>query len=149
MTSRDVQQHVSIETRPGTPLNIASQLGPVIGTLVTHSPAADTDDIDNVYTVKNAAINATASGDTTVVALVSGKKLRAFSVLLTVSTQVDVAWKSGASTTKIAAMSFPQYGGMNQDYLPGWFMETDAGEPMVINLSENANVRGVVNYIEV
>ena len=104
--------------------------------------------------IKHADIAATASGDTTVVAAVIGKKLRVTSVLLTVSAQVNIAWKSGVSvsgpaSTKIPAMSFPQYGGMNQNYLPGWFVETDVDAPLIINLSGNAIVSGMVNYIEV
>ena len=122
-------------------------LGPVIGTVTDWSPTA-IEDIDNVFTILNAAINATASGDTTVVAALTNK-IRVISIVFTCGTQVAVAWKSGASTTKIAAMSFAQYVGMNESYLPGWFVETDAAEALVINLSGNANVRGMVNYIEI
>lgn len=150
MTSRDrvPQVHTTVQTVDGEAVAVKDQLGPVIGTVVAYSPAVQ-HDINTVYTVKNAAINATASGDTTVVSAVSGKKIRAFSIALTVSAQVDVAWKTGGGDTQIAAMSFAQYGGMNQDYLPGWFVESDSGEALLINLSGAANVRGMLNYIEV
>ncbi len=97
--------------------------------------------------ILHADINATASGDTTVVAASNAAEIRVLSVCFTVSAAVAVAWKSGSATTKIAAMSFPTEGGMNQDYRRGWFVETDMGESLVINLSGNANVRGIVNYI--
>lgn len=99
--------------------------------------------------VKQAKIQATASGDTTVVAAVSGKVIRLLSVVLTCSVQVNVAWKSGASTTKIPAMPFAQYGGMSHTPSLGWFYETDSGEAAVINLSGTANVYGTVQYVEV
>lgn len=95
----------------------------------------------------NADINATSSGDTTVVASTTDSKIRVISICFTVSAQVAVAWKSGSAVTKIAAMSFPQYGGMNQDYRRGWFVEANVGQDLVINLSGNANVRGLVNYV--
>lgn len=103
--------------------------------------------------IKHADITATASGDTTVIPAVVGKRIRVTAVLLTTSAQVNIAWKSGASvsipaSTKIPAMSFPQYGGMNQNYLPGWFVETDRDGSLIINLSGNATVSGMVNYIE-
>ena len=125
------------------------QIGPVTGTLTDFSPAAQ-DEIDNVYTVKWAEINATASGDTTVVALVSGKKIRVIQLGFSVSAAVSIAWKSGASTTKINARSFPAEGGHETGELsPGWFLETDAGEDLVINLSTAVTARGQLNYIEV
>ena len=126
------------------------QLGPVVGTVTDFSPSAG-DEIDNVYTVKNADINATASGDTTVVALVSNKKIRVIAVgIFPVSAAVNISWKSGASTTKIQPGTYAiNEGFMLASLLPGWFMETDSGEALVINLSATANVRGFVNYIEV
>ena len=131
------------------PVGQAPAVGPVTGTITDFSPSAR-EDIDNVYTVKWDDINATASGDTTVVAAVSGKKIRVLQMGFSVSAAVNIAWKSGASTTKIAARSFPANGGIESgDVSPGWVVETDAGEALVINLSGTANVRGQVNYIEV
>ena len=98
---------------------------------------------------KHAKINATASGDTTVVSAVTGAKIRVISVVFTCSEQVNVAWKSGASTTKINAMPWAALGGMAENFKPGHFFETDSGEAAVINLSKTANVRGILNYIEV
>ena len=131
------------------PIGQAPAVGPVTGTITDFSPSAR-EDIDNVYTVKWADINATASGDTTVVSLVSGKKIRVLQMGFSVSAAVNIAWKSGASTTKIAARSFPADGGHETGRVdPGWVVETDSGDALVINLSTAVNVRGQVNYIEV
>ena len=126
------------------------QLGPVIGTLTDFSPSAG-DEIDNVYTVKNANINVTLSGDTTIVALVSGKKIRVISYgIRPVSAATNISWKSGASTTKIPVGTYAiNEGEMSGNLLPGWFMETDSGEALVLNSSATANISGFVNYIEV
>src|SRR3990167_8682384 len=90
---------------------------------------------------KWAEINATASGDTTVVALVASKKIQVVQMGFSVSTAVDIAWKSGAATTKINARSFATNGGMESgNVAPGKIVETDAGAALVINLSTTANV---------
>lgn len=125
-------------------------LGPITGTVTDWSPSVR-EDIDNVYTVKWAEINATASGDTTVVAAVTGRKIRVLSYFIgPVSAAVNIAWKSGAGTTKVNAMTFAINEGMVvPDMSPGWAVETDSGGALVINLSAAANVRGAVNYIEV
>lgn len=125
------------------------QVGPVTGTITDFSPAAG-GEVDNVYTVKWAEINATASGDTTVVTGVVSRQIRVLQMGLSVSTDVNIAWKSGAATTKINARSFPAKGGHEStNASPGWIVETDAGDDLVINLSTAANVRGEVVYIEV
>ena len=126
-----------------------------VGHLLTIAVASQTGTLSRVdgntvttYAVKQADINATSSGDTTVVAAVVGKKIQVTFVLLTCSAQVAVGWKS-ATTVLLNAMSFAQFGGRNQNYVPGWFVEAAENEALIINLSGNANVRGVINYIEV
>lgn len=97
-----------------------------------------------------AEINATASGDTTVVAAVSGKILRVVMIGFSVSAAVNVAWKSGASTTKVNARSFPADGGLETGNVsPDWLFETNIGEAIVINLSTAVNTRGWLDYIEI
>ena len=96
--------------------------------------------------LRQAAITATASGDTTVVTGVTDEKVRVYGITLVCSAAVNVALKSGASTIKIAAMGFPANGGMSVNTFPGIFMETDASGNLVINLSATANVYGSVTY---
>ena len=100
--------------------------------------------------VKWAEINATAAGDTQVVAAVTGKKIRAVGWLLVCSVAVGVAWKSGAGTTLINAMSFATNGGISAaNYGQGYAFETAVSGALVINLSGIANVRGSLCYVEV
>jgi hypothetical protein len=99
--------------------------------------------------VKRAEINATASGDTQVVAAVSGKQIRIVSVTFACSAAVAVSWKS-ASTTIVNAMSFAANGGMTEVWAPhGYFAQGGTNEVLYINLSATATVRGVINYVEV
>ncbi len=102
-----------------------------------------------VVQVRQAVINATSDGDTTVVDAVTGRVIRVVAVLFTCGGATVVSWKSGA-TTVVPGMSFAQYGGMTEVWAPhGYFFETGAGEAVVINLSVAASVRGVLNYVVV
>jgi len=58
----------------------------------------------NYDTAKQVAVNATALGDTTVVAAVAGKKIRVFAGLIMASINVDVAWADDTPNTMINAM---------------------------------------------
>ena len=98
--------------------------------------------------VKQAKINATTSGETQVVAAVTGKKLRVISVIFTTSAAISIGWRS-ASNVKIDPMSFAQNGGMTEQWRRGHFFETNTGEALNIYLSSNANVRGSLCYVEV
>jgi len=100
--------------------------------------------------IKWAEINATSSGDTSVIAAVSGKKIRVTAITLVCSAAVGVGWKSG-SNIKINAMPFAQNGGMALEFVSPahFFVETNAGEALIINLSVNSNVRGSLNYEEI
>lgn len=93
-----------------------------------------------------AALNATTMGDNTVVVAVPSKKIRVRGIVFTASASVSVAFKSNA-TTLIEAMAFSPTGGMA--YAPalgGCFLETAAGEALIVNLSTAANVRGSICY---
>lgn len=99
--------------------------------------------------VSSAEINATASGDTTVVAAVPDKKIRVLMLLFSTSVQLDIGWKSN-STFLIHPMSFAQYGGVFADAMPyGFLFETAVGEALKINLSGSGNCRGTLNYVTV
>lgn len=93
-----------------------------------------------------AELNATSSGDNTVLAGFTGKKIRITAVTFVCSSAVGVQWQS-AATVKITAMPFAANGGMDtQRIWPNFFVETDAGDALVVNLSTVANVRGSLNY---
>lgn len=63
------------------------------------------------YEIKSARINATADGDNTVIAAVTGKAIVILGYALTVTTASTVNLKDGASTT-IAQFALPASGGV-------------------------------------
>ena len=96
----------------------------------------------NYDTAKQVAVNATALGDTTVVAAVAGKKIRVFAGLIMASINVDVAWADDTPNTMINAMSANARGGFSFNAFPGYAFQTASGQALLINLSTDSNVRG-------
>lgn len=89
---------------------------------------------------------ATASGDTTVVAAVTGYKIRVIAYDFLVSANVDVKFKSG-STDITGLYSVPVRGGkVDNENESGWF-ETAASEALKINLSAAVTLGGTLTYI--
>lgn len=99
-------------------------------------------------TTKFASIDTATSGDNTIVAAVTTKKIRVLSVSLVCSAAVAVRWKSAAATNVSGAMSFAANGGYSAESQFG-LLETTAGEALVLNLSVAQQVSGHVSYIEV
>jgi len=99
--------------------------------------------------VKHAAIDIASSGDNTVVAAVSGKKLRVVSINFVCATAVTVTIKSGASTSLTGGMAFGANGGIAPGIFPDGHFETAAGEAFVMNLSDAVSVDGWLKYVEV
>lgn len=103
-------------------------------------------------TIKTAVINATASGDTQVVAAVAGKKIRLLAYAFVSDTAVTVKFRDNSATPVdlTGPMAVAANGGVS--YAGGfdsWVGETAAGQALMINLSANANVGGHITYIEV
>lgn len=101
------------------------------------------------YTVKRAYVDASASGSTQVVALVSTKKLRVLSYELIANGAVNIHFRSNAtqiSSTKYA----PQAGwGIARSHNSFGYFETSAGETLNVNLSAAVSVGVQITYIEV
>jgi hypothetical protein len=100
-------------------------------------------------TPKFAAIAASSSGDNTVVAAVTSKKIRVLRWDLAANGNVNAKWKSGASTDKTGLYYLTQYAGVGGSYCPVGLFETAAGEALVLNLSGAVAVGGVLTYVEV
>jgi hypothetical protein len=101
--------------------------------------------------VKWAAIGITTSGETEIVALVAGKKLRIINVVFTVSSAVTISFRSNGVDV-IDPMWFDVYGGLHWMRGPSEgeaFMETVAGEAFRMWLSGASNVSGSVCYQEI
>ena len=96
----------------------------------------------------SAGITATTSGNTQVVAAVSGFKIRVTGQDWGASAAITVKWRSGASTELVGG-GYPvaANGGISRDAQEGRFLfETASGAALNINLSGNANVGGTVQY---
>lgn len=103
--------------------------------------------------MKSVAINASASGDNTLVAAAVGKRIRVFGFLLSFSGSVNAKFTDGAAGSTIAGLFYgaadvqvqapcvpPVMGSQ-----PGWFA-TSQGNALVLNLSAATAVGGVVLY---
>jgi hypothetical protein len=97
--------------------------------------------------VQYAVINATSSGNTQVVAGVSGRRIRVIAYALVASAAVDVKFRSGNNDIT-GSMRLVEGGGIAHAYDGGLF-QTAVGQPLNINLSANVNVGGYVVYREV
>ena len=101
-------------------------------------------------TVKWATVAASTSGDNTIVAAVSGKKIRVLQAELIANGTVNVKWQSGASGTDKTGLAYMVVNsGYVLPYSPiGWF-ETAASTLLNLNLSAAIAVGGVIAYVEV
>lgn len=102
--------------------------------------------------VKDAVIDGATSGNNTVVAAVSGKKIRVMSCYLVnghTSTQT-IRFESGAGGTALSGqIILAANGGFVLPYNPeGWF-ETADGALLNLELAGATTVDGGLNYIEV
>ena len=101
-------------------------------------------------TPKYATVVASASGATTVVAAVTGKKIRVLALEVLANAAVNVKWQSATAPTDKTGLAYlAPNGGYVLPFNPvGWF-ETIAGEALSINLSGAVAVGGSLVYVEV
>jgi hypothetical protein len=121
----------------------------LLGRVSTSVETSTAYDGTTALTPKFAAIAASSSGDNTVVAAVTSKKIRVLRWDLTGNGNVNAKWKSGASTDKTGLYYLTQYAGCGGSYCPVGLFETAAGEALVLNLSGAVAVGGVLTYLEV
>lgn len=98
---------------------------------------------------KYAVVNTAASGDTPIVALVAGRRIRLLGYTLVADGTVAVTWRSNATPlTGAMALVVNSVLESGDGSLAG-LLETAEGEALNINLSLAVGVRGHVKYIEV
>lgn len=99
---------------------------------------------------KFAAIDVAGSGDNTIVAAVTGKKIRVLALFLVASAAVTVRFESGAGGTALTGQM--QLGANGVLVLPenanGWF-QTAAAALLNLELSGAVSVDGGLVYLEV
>ena len=114
------------------------------------SSQADFQDFRDVQLVKRAAIDAASSGDNTLVAAVTGKKIRVLAVAMTMTgTAVTIRFEDGAGGTALTGQMQPTQGQtVTLPFNPvGWF-ETSAATLLNLELGGAQSVDGVLVYIE-
>lgn len=101
-------------------------------------------------TPKFAIISATASGNNTLVAAVSGKKIRVISGLLVATGAVNIRFEDGASGTALTGvMQLVANTGFAMPYVPVGHFETGDNTLLNLELSAAISVNGWLVYIEV
>ncbi len=97
--------------------------------------------------VKFASISCTGINQTTIVNAVPNKRIRVLSVVLVVSSQGTVRWRSGLAGSWLSGeMPFAERGGYSLAHPYGLF-QTGVGEALV--LSHSVDVGGHISYVEV
>lgn len=99
---------------------------------------------------KSVAVQASTSGDNTLVAAVTDKKIRVLACVLIATTAVTARFESAAGGTALTGqMPLGANGGFTLPYNPhGWF-ETVAGQLLNLELGGAVAVAGVLVYVEV
>lgn len=124
-----------------------------VATTDTITAKLATDAIQNgttALTPKFAVIDAATSGDNTILAAVSAKKIRVLSLFLVAAGAVTVRFESGASGTALTGqMNLAANGGFVLPFNPvGWF-ETASNTLLNLELSGAVSVDGSLTYVEV
>lgn len=102
-----------------------------------------------IQRVKRVAIDNASNGDNTLVAAVTGKKIRVLSIVLISTGAVTVRFESGASGTALSGqMALAANVGFSSGYSPVGHFETAAGELLNLELSGATSVDGFLTYLE-
>lgn len=96
----------------------------------------------------DARVNASSSGNNTLVAAVTGKRIVVVSGFIMAAADVTATFQSGAGGTALCGPeSLPAKGGFVLPFNPnGWF-ETTEGALLNLNLGGAVQVGGVINYV--
>jgi len=107
-------------------------------------------DQDAPIVIKYAAINVAGSGNNTLVAAVTGKKIRVLSLTLVVASAVTARFESGASGTALTGeMQLAANAQYQLGFNPGGHFETVAAALLNLELSGAIACDGHLTYVEV
>jgi len=102
--------------------------------------------------VKHAKIEATASGNTAIVAAVAAtatnpaRRIAVLSLSIVAGTAVGVEWRSGTTTVISGKQEYPDAGGIVRAHNPMAWFKTAPGEALNINLDGASQVGGELVY---
>jgi hypothetical protein len=106
-------------------------------------------DIDDEWLkgqVRFAPISASQAGDTVVVPAEPGKRLRVVQFLFAAENVVSVKFKSGETDlTGFVPIGQPGWG-ISQDLNPIGYFLTNPDEPLIVSLSDDVPIGGVLGY---
>lgn len=95
-----------------------------------------------------APISGSTNGDNTVVAAVSGLKIRVLSYTLIAASAVNVRFESGAGGTALTGvMPVGANGGVSATFCPAGHFETAAGSLLNMELGGAVQVSGHLTYV--
>lgn len=112
----------------------------------------DREQIDTSVTqiVKRAVISVAAAGDATIVAAVTGKKIRVVDVVLTSETAGTVRFESGTGGTALTGLiTLPAGGGFAPGFNPYGHFETAAATLLNLEVTTSTGADGWLMYVEV
>lgn len=96
-------------------------------------------------TLESAVVSLTATG--TIVAAVSGKRIKAYAICLSVSAALSFNWRDGASTNLTGLQPFGINGGYTMVVTPPEFIfGTTAGNSLDLVISGSGTIAGWVSY---
>lgn len=93
--------------------------------------------------IRRIAVGESTSGDKTILAAQTGKKIRVVAVFLKVEGAVTLQFKSG-STNMGGAIPWDADDAYVEPFNPAGWMETASGEALLLNLSASVDVNGHV-----
>ena len=100
--------------------------------------------------IKYSTISGNTSGDNTVVAAVTGKKIRVLSLYVITTDAATVAFESGASGTALTGdVPCAANGGFVLPFNSGGWFETAASALLNMELNAVSQTSGALSYIEV
>ena len=103
--------------------------------------------------IKHAAISGATSGNNTLVAAVTGKKIRVLSYTIIADSAVDARFEDGAGGTALSGQMLlgtsSDSGGVIAPYSPVGHFETSAATLLNLELSAAVQVSGHLTYEEV
>lgn len=100
-------------------------------------------------TPKFATISASASGSNSIVAAVTGKKIRVLQFSLIANGTVNAKFRSAAATDKTGLYYLVANSGLAPPFCPLGLFETTSGEALTLDLSAAIAVGGQLVYVEV
>lgn len=99
------------------------------------------------YQVTSAVVNASTSGDNTIVAASAGNPIKVWKIMFTNAAAVNVTYKNGASTNLSGAMIYGTAGATVLDGPEGFpLFACTVGNAFIINLSGAVGIAGTVWY---